>query len=404
MIPVDEAHQRIVERFERLPAQWLMLSQAAGRVLANGLVAPRDQPPRAVSAMDGYAVRAADLRDGRARLRVIGAAPAGSSFEGTLGSGHAVRIFTGAALPEGADAIAIQENAGPAGPGEVTIEGTLQAGAHVRPAGLDFRAGEVILPAGRRLSARDLGLAAAAGAAWLEVRRRPRIALLATGDELVLPGTPPALHQIVSSNNVALAAMVEAWGAEALDLGIAPDDRAALARIAPSLAGVDLVVTLGGASVGEHDLIREVLGEHGLELDFWRIAMRPGKPLLFGRIGGTPLLGLPGNPVSAAVCAVLFVRSVICRLLGLDPSLPQVPAVLGTDLAANDRREEFLRATARHDADGRLVVTPAARQDSSMYRLFADADCLVRRAAHAPAMPAGTRVRALPLASGPVAI
>jgi molybdopterin molybdotransferase len=403
MIPVDEALARITAAFRALPSEWVHLCAAHGRVLTSDLVADRDQPPTGVSAMDGYAVRAADLAGGGARLRLIGAAPAGGSFEGELGPGEAVRIFTGGPLPAGADAIALQENATER-EGVVEIEGAVEAGVYVRPAGLDFRRGEVVLPAGRRLGARDLGLAAALNRAWLPVRRRPRIGLLATGDELVMPGQPLGANQIVNSNSTALAAMVRGWGGDPFDLGIARDEPEALVEAALDLAGLDLVVTLGGASVGDRDLVRSVLGERGLELDFWKIAMRPGKPLMFGRIRGTPLLGLPGNAVSAGVCAVLFVRAVICVLLGLDPAPPMIPAVLGRALGPNDRREEYLRARWRWREDGRLEALPAAMQDSSMSAIFASADCLIRRAAFAPAMEAGTPVEVLPLGAFSVGV
>jgi molybdopterin molybdotransferase len=394
MIAVEEALARILGSFKPLPEEWVQLSSAHGRVLAQDLRATRSQPPQAVSAMDGYAVRAHDLASGRARLRVLGAAPAGQSFAEQVEAGETVRIFTGGALPAGTDAVALQENARRDGDW-VEIEGQVETGACVRPAGLDFRKDEVVLSRDRRVSARDLGLAASLNRAWLPVRRRPRIALLATGDELVMPGEPLGPDQIVSSNAVALGAMIETWGGVASDLGIVRDEAEDLGRVAADLAGVDLVVTLGGASVGERDLVRGVLGEHGLELDFWKIAMRPGKPLLFGSIRGVPLLGLPGNPVSAGVCAVLFVRAVICRLLGLDPQPPEIQGVLGRTLAPNDQRQEYLRAEARWRSDGRLEVLPAERQDSSMLSIFARADCLVKRAPFAPAMAPGTGVPVL---------
>ena len=403
MISVEDALERMVRTFRPLTEEWVHLGAAAGRVLVRDLVADRSQPPHDVSAMDGYAVRATDLTSTGARLRLIGAAPAGSSFSGKVGPGETVRIFTGGILPEGADAVALQENARPEG-ADVEIKGTTEPGAYVRPAGLDFRRGETVLAQGRRLSARDLGLVAALNRAWLPVRRRPRIALLASGDELVMPGEPLGPDQIVSSNTVTLAAMVQAWGGEATDLGIVRDEPEAIARVAAELAGVDLVVTLGGASVGERDLIRGVLGDHGLQLDFWKIAMRPGKPLLFGAIRGTPLLGLPGNPVSAGVCAVLFVRAVISRLLGLDPTPPEVPAVLGRALGPNDQRQEYLRSSASWREDGRLEVLPAQRQDSSMLAVFARSDCLVKRAPFAPAMEIGTPVKVVPLSVGMIGI
>jgi molybdopterin molybdotransferase len=403
MLAVEQALARITAAFAPLPSEWVHLAAAADRVLAQDLVAARDQPPGDTSAMDGYAVRATDLASGSATLRLIGSAPAGRTFERPLAPGETVRIFTGGLLPDGADAVALQENATAEGD-RIRIEGAPEPGAYVRPAGLDFRRGERALPAGRRLSARDIGLAAALNHAWLPVRRRPRIALLATGDELVLPGQPLERSQIVNSNSVALAAMVRHWGGEAIDLGIARDDPEALAAVTSQLRGVDLVVTLGGASVGERDLVRGVLGAHGLELDFWQIAMRPGKPLMFGRVQDVPLLGLPGNPVSAGVCAVLFVRAAICVLLGLDPAPPEVPAVLGAPLGANDRREDYLRAQVEWQGDGRLAAIPAPRQDSSMLATFARADCLIKRPPHAPAIPPGTVISVLLLGSGPVGI
>jgi molybdopterin molybdotransferase len=403
MLSVEDALARITAAFRAQPAEWVHLAAAHGRVLARDLVAPRDQPPGAVSAMDGYAVRAADLAGGGAELRLIGSAPAGGRFEGKVGPGETVRIFTGGLLPAGADAVALQENATAEGD-RVRLQGRLEPGTFVRPAGLDFRQGELALPAGQRLGARDLGFAAALNQVWLPVRRQPRIGLLATGDELVMPGQALAPTQIVNSNSTALAAMVTAWGGLASDLGIARDEPAELAAVADQLAGTDLLVTLGGASVGERDLVQSVLGERGLELDFWQIAMRPGKPLMFGTIRGVPLLGLPGNPVSAGVCAVLFVRAVIAVLLGLDPAPPEIPAVLGRALGPNDRRQEYLRARAEWGADGRLRAVPAELQDSSMLATFARADCLIKRAPFAPAMAVGTPVPILPLAAGPIGV
>jgi molybdopterin molybdotransferase len=401
MLAVEEALERVVAGLTPLPPEWVHLGAAHGRTLAADLVASRDQPPQAVSAMDGYAVRAADLADGGATLRLIGAAPAGAAFEGAIGPGETVRIFTGAALPPGADAIALQENATPEGQ-DVRLVGRVEPGAYVRPSGLDFRRGEVGLAAGACLTPRNVGLAAALNHAWLPVRRRPRVAVLVTGDELVMPGQPLAPHQIANSNGAALAAMVAAWGGEPHDLGIAGDRPEDLATVAPRFKGADVVVTVGGASVGERDLVRSVLGQHGFELDFWQVAMRPGKPLMFGHIAGVPMLGLPGNPVSAGVCAVLFVRAAIRALLGLDPALPEVAAVLGAALGANDRRQDYLRAQSTWRQDGRLEVHPAPRQDSSMLAVFARASCLIKRPPFAPAAPAGATVPVVLLASDPV--
>lgn len=396
MLAVDDAVARVLAPLTALPCEIVPLSAGLGRVLARDLLAARDQPPRDLSAMDGYAVRAADLAAGEAWLEVVGDAPAGGAYDRPLQPGEAVRIFTGGPLPEGADAVAIQENAEVHGQ-RVRLKGHIEPRTYVRPRGLDFREGEVGLPAGKALGARDLGFAAALNHVWLPVRRRPRLALLATGDELALPGGALGPNQIVSSNSAALAAMIAAWGGEAIDLGIARDRAEDLAEAGRAAAGADMLITTGGASVGEHDLVRDVLGREGLQLGFWRIAMRPGKPLLFGSLRGVPLLGLPGNPVSVGVCALLFVRAAIRTMLGLDPTLPETTGVLGVELGPNDRRQEYLRATSLRRPDGALEVRPFARQDSSMLAVFARADCLVVREPSAPAMKPGTPVRAIPL-------
>ena len=404
MLSVAEALARITAAFAPLPAETVGLTEALGRVLAEDVAARVTQPPTDVSAMDGYAVRAADVAqasaDAPARLEVIGRAPAGGAFEGAVGPGQAVRIFTGAPVPTGADAIVIQEDTERDGD-IVVVKESAAAGEYVRPAGLDFRAGAVGLTAGRLLSARDVGLAAAMDRPWLQVHRRPRVALLATGDEVVLPGDPRGPNQIVSSNGFSLAAFVQACGGQPIHLGIAPDDSAALKTLVEGARGADLLVTTGGVSVGEHDLIREALGEQGLEMDFWRIAMRPGKPLLFGRIGATPILGLPGNPVSSLVCATLFLRPAIAVMLGRETeAIAPETAILGTPLGANDRRQDYLRARLETDAQGRRRALPFARQDSAMLATLAQADCLVVRAPHAPAAEAGEVVEIVPLSGG----
>jgi molybdopterin molybdotransferase len=399
MIPVAEALQRIVKCFAPLPAETVGVAEAFGRVLAQDIEARVTQPPHAVSAMDGYAVRAADLASVKpgvpAKLKVIGTVPAGGLFAGEVGPGEAVRIFTGAPLPDGADAIVIQEDTEP-GDGGVLVKESYKAGNYVRPAGLDFAAGDPGPRAGRLLTARDVGLIAAMNHPWVQVRRRPRVAILATGDEVVMPGEPMGPSQIVSSNGLSLAAFVRACGGEPLQLGIAADRADSLAGLAAGARGADLLLTAGGASVGEHDLVQQVLGEQGLELDFWRIAMRPGKPLMFGSLAGTPVLGLPGNPVSAMVCALLFARPALNALLGLDlPAHPVEQMVLGADLGANDRRQDYLRATVAANGDGRRKATPYGRQDSSMLALLAAADGLIVRAPHAPAAAKGELVEVL---------
>lgn len=396
MIPVEEALNRITKAFSPLASEWVALTNARGRVLSQDLVATRDQPHQDISAMDGYAVRAADLGRGEAVLDLIGEAPAGGRFEGKVGPGQTVRIFTGGPVPDGADAVALQENATADG-ARIKLRGQVPKGQFIRPAGLDVKKGEVTLQAGTTLGARDLGLAAGLNRVWLSVRRRPRIAFLATGDELVRPGELLGPDRIVTTNSITLGAMIEGWGGSAIDLGVIEDRTEAFASIIPELGDVDLIVTLGGASVGERDLVRQALGEKGLALDFWKIAMRPGKPLMFGEVGGTPLLGLPGNPVSSAVCAVLFVKAVIRSLQGLDPRPLEGPAVLNINLQENDERQDYLRATTTWRDDGRLLVTPASRQDSAMFATFADADCLIKRPPLAKKAAAGDVVTILPL-------
>ena len=398
MIQVEEARGRILQAIAPTAAETLPLAASGGRVLARPVHARLTQPPADVSAMDGYAVRAADAAAG-AVLRVVGSAPAGHPFAGAVGSGEAVRIFTGAVLPAGADAILLQEDAD-AAEGRVRVGEAVRPDRWIRRRGLDFEAGEFLLPAGRRLTARDVGLAAAANHPWLAVHRRPRIGILATGDEIALPGEPVPPGGIVSSNAHALAALVRANGGEPTVLPIAPDDEAAIAEAATAARTCDLLVTTGGASVGEHDLVQSALGPEGFALDFWRIAMRPGKPLIWGRLGQTPMLGLPGNPVSALVCGVVFLLPALNRLSGLpETAEPRtVRARLGTALPENDRRFDFLRARVETTAEGDLVALPFPVQDSSMLKTLARADALVLRAPHAPPAAIGEAVDVILLA------
>jgi molybdopterin molybdotransferase len=398
MISVEEARGRILDALRPTPAEIVALADAWNRVTAQDVAARLTQPPADVSAMDGYALRAAD-GDLNASLRVVGAAPAGHPFDGHVGPGETVRLFTGSVVPSGADAILLQEDATRAGD-SIQVNEAVVAGRHIRRAGQDFAAGDVVVPAGRRITARDVGLAAAANHPWLAVHRRPRVAILATGDEIAMPGEPIPTGGIVSSNSHALAALVRAAGGEPVVLPVAPDDRAAIGAVADSVVGMDMLVTTGGASVGDHDLVIESLKARGMTLDFWQIAMRPGKPLLFGQLGSTPVLGLPGNPVSAIVCATLFLLPALARLSGLPAAPPPLSAaVLGSAVKQNDHRADHLRATVSTDARGRIVVTPFPVQDSAMLRRLAIADALVLRAPHAPALPEGAEVGVIRLDS-----
>jgi molybdopterin molybdotransferase len=392
VISVEEALTRLLALIETLPAEQIGLGDGLGRVLAEDVAARRTQPPFAASAMDGYAVRAEDVGHVPVELRIVAEVPAGAGFGGQIGRGEAARIFTGAPMPAGSDTVVIQEDTERDGD-RVRVLETARRGRYVRREGLDFSEGEVLLGAGRRLTARDIGLLAAMNRPWLVVHRRPRIGILSTGDEIVMPGDPIGPHQIVSSNSLGLGAIVAASGGITVQLGNAPDDSATLRRIAAAARGVDLLVTTGGASVGEHDLVRDALALDGLELDFWQIAMRPGKPLMVGRYRGVPMLGLPGNPVSTAVCALLFLMPAMAKLSGAAViDTPASTARLGAPLGANDRRQDYLRARLARAADGAEEVFAFEVQDSSMMRLLAAADCLIVRPPHAAAIPAGETV------------
>ena len=395
MLQVAEAQARILAGLALTPVEWVALPQAVGRVLAGDLQAKRDQPPVAVSAMDGYAVRAAETSEPGRPFRLVGEAAAGGRGTAGLAAGEAVRIFTGGAVPPGADAIVTQENATVDG-AEVRFSAAVTPGTFVRPAGLDFARGWAGLTAGTLLDARGIGLAAALGHLWLPVRRRPRIGLLATGNELRWPGETPECSQIASSNTVTLSAMLAVWGAEPVDLGICPDEAEALAERSRAAVGLEMLVTTGGASVGDYDLVQRVLGREGMALDFWKIAMRPGKPLLYGRLGAVPVLGFPGNPVSTAVCAVVFLRAALQKMCGLPVGLRLREVEVANPMQPNDLRQDYLRASYVAGSGGRKVIT-AARQDSSMLATLARADALVIRPPLDPERPAGAALAAVGL-------
>jgi molybdopterin molybdotransferase len=406
LLPVDEAIRWIIAGVAPTPAERVPLDAADGRTLAESLAAQRTQPPFPASAMDGYAVRSADVANAPVELRLIGLSAAGHGFRGLIARGEAVRIFTGAPVPDGADAVLIQENAEARGDSAVVAREPVAAGRNIRPRGFDFAEGDVLLDAGRRLGMREIALAAAMGYADQPVRRRPRVAILATGDELVSPGVAPVRDQIVASNSVGIAAFVRRIGGAPHDLGIVADDAGAIGAAAERALAMraETLVTLGGASVGEHDLVRDALAAKGMALDFWRIAMRPGKPLMFGRIprpgAGAPemrVLGLPGNPVSSLVCAILFLAPLVGAMLGQSFSDPSEPALLGADLPANDTRQDYLRATLAGGADGLPVATALPRQDSSMLSTLAAAGCLIIRPPNAAPARSGDGVRIIRL-------
>ena len=393
MLSVEEATARILAAFAPLGSESVAITQALGRTLAKPVTARLDHPPQAVSAMDGYAVRAADVTALPVRLKVVESIAAGSLPMRAVGPGEASRIFTGAALPAGADTIVIQENTEKDGDHVRIVDGGAAVkGKHIRPQGNDFAKDAVGVEPGRVLTASDIGLAAAMNWPKLEVARRPRVAIISTGNELVPPGETLAPGQIVASNGIALSAFVTAAGGEPIHLGIARDEPAALADLIDRAAGADLLLTSGGASVGEHDLVQSVLKSKGMDLGFWKIAMRPGKPLMFGTLGALKVIGLPGNPVSALVTATLFVGPAIAKMLGRTELGPRVVrATLGIDLPANDLRQDYLRSKVIETPDG-LVATPFGKQDSAMLSALSRSGGLVIRAPHAPAAKAGSDV------------
>lgn len=402
LMPVAEALAKVLEHAEPLPPEFVSIDDAHGRVLAEDIAALRTQPPDDVSAMDGYAVHAGDVVESGARLKVIGEVAAGHPFDRAIAPGECARIFTGGVVPKGADTIVIQEDVTRDG-ADIVVNIAGRAGRHIRRAGIDFAEGEKLLLKGRHLTGRDVMLAAAMNHPRVSVYRRPKVAIMSTGDELVPPGTNPAPGQIVYSNGYSIAALARSEGAEVINLGVAPDNLdliVALMRKAKDL-GADILVTTGGASVGDHDLMQKALAAEGVTRSFWKVAMRPGRPLMHGRAGPMHILGVPGNPVSSYVCSVLFLVPLIRKFLGRsDLDIETESARLAAPLAANDARADYLRAELSPAPDGGVpFATAVPVQDSSLMSPLARAHCLIIRAPFAPAAAAGEpcRIVKLPL-------
>ncbi|NDW05626.1 molybdopterin molybdotransferase MoeA [Jiella pacifica] len=400
LISVEDAHERLLGAAEPVRRSVLVpLREAAGRVLAEDVLAKRTQPGFDASAMDGYALRAEDAQAPFQPLRVIGESAAGRAFEGKIAPGEAARIFTGAPVPEGADAILIQEDAERTGDGALIAKEQVSAGQHIRPAGVDFSAGTVLLAKGTLLSPGAVALAASGGHAQILVLDRPKVAVLATGDELVPPGADVGPSQIVASNGYGVAALVEAAGGMVIDCGIASDDEEEITgHLDRALAeGCDCFVTIGGASVGDHDLIGKVFDAKQAEMAFLKVAMRPGKPLMAAQIGKMRLVGLPGNPASSMVAATLFLAPLVRRLAGRPDRPLTRAAILGSDVPENGTRTDFMRSRTEIAADGTVFVTPLARQDSSLLSIYAAADALLMRPPYAPPARAGESCRIVDL-------
>ena len=397
VISVVEALTQIAAGFKPLGLETISIDQALGRALGKDVASRITHPPVAVSSMDGYAIRAEDAKGVPFELTKIGESKAGCGFNGTVGLNEATRIFTGAPLPEGADTVVIQENTETDGQ-IIRVLVSVTENKFVRPAGLDFSIGDILLHKGQILTARDIGLLASMNVPWIKVHRKPRVAIMSTGDELVLPGGPVGTDQIINSNSLACAAYITAMGGEPVNLGIARDTKQSLLDTLAGAKGADLLITIGGASVGDYDLVQSVMREQGLELGFYRIAMRPGKPLIFGQLNGVPVLGLPGNPVSAGVTTALFVKMAMDIMLGLGDTQTNLESVaLGTDLNANDQRQDYLRATLATGANAEIIAIPFNRQDSAMMSCFAKADCLIVRAPFSEAIKKGELISILRL-------
>ncbi len=392
LLPVSDALDRLLKlSTPTVRSEMIGLHEAMGRVLANDIAARVTHPAFDNSAMDGYAGRHEDFAEIGTVLAVIGESAAGRGFSGRVKRGEVVRIFTGAPVPAGADTVLIQEDTEKLPDGRIRTTFALEKGRHIRPKGQDFAIGDIVLRAGNVLDAGRLTVAAGMNHPQLPVFARPKVAILATGDELLPPGSVPGPDQIIASNTYGVAAIARDNGAEVIDLGIVRDDKAAIARAvaAAQAAGADVLVTLGGASVGDHDLVQSTLVDSGMVLDFWQIAMRPGKPLMVGSLTGMTVLGLPGNPVSSLVCALLFLEPLLRHLGYLPPRDRSGKAKTLTALPANDKRQDYVRARLRHGSDGSLQAETFSRQDSSMMQVFARSDCLIVRPPHASALDAG---------------
>lgn len=398
MLPVEEALNRILAKIPVMDIEEIEIRYATGRILREDICATRSQPPSDGSAMDGYAYSHADQNEtGKTHFKIIGEAPAGKPFEKKLSAGEAIRIFTGGAMPQGADTVIMQENTKVSEDGLIlTINESQVFARHVRKKGNDFNKGDVLLKAGRRLSPRDIGVIAMANVSKIRVSKKPTIALLSTGDELQMPGEAKNESEIVNSNSPMLAGLIEKAGGIALELGIARDNKASIIEKVSGFKDADMLITIGGASVGDYDIVAPTLEELGFVVDFWKIAMRPGKPVIFGELDGKPVLGLPGNPVSAMVGGALFLVPILDRYLNChQSSLKEIKAFSNSDIKENGNRQAYLRAQLSYSSDGKIMVQNMTSQDSAALLSFSNSDGLIIRPIGSPAISKGTLVSVL---------
>ena len=400
MISVDEAQNRIINTINSISAEKISTIDSVSRTLTSSLLAKITHPPADISAMDGYAIRGEDLLNNTSRFKVIGEVQAGSTLDINISSGEAVRIFTGGNIPKGADTVVIQENTDESN-GIIEIIDSTRPGQNVRKKGQDFIHNDPLMESGQDLTIRDVGLAVAAGITKVEVRKKPRVGVLFTGNELVNPNTIPKPNQIINSNGPLINLRIESSGGIPIDRGILPDDPKALATVSSSIDNIDLFITVGGASVGKYDLIQTELSKSGLQIDFWKVALRPGKPLMYGSYNNIPMLGLPGNPVSAFVCGILFLRPAIKKLLGSSQIFDnKIKAALGCELKENDERETYLRSKLNFEINGDLIVIPFNTQDSNQISTLSKSDCFAIRTPNAKKASKGDLINIIPFNIG----
>ena len=398
MISVEEAIEEIRSNVQNTDLEEIDLIDSYGRVLGKEFFAAVSHPPQNVSSMDGYACNISDIKDAHTTLKVIGEIKPGEKFHGKINKGETARIFTGGTVPDGANIIVIQENVS-VKENYILINNYDLNNTFIRNKGLDFFRGDAVNKVGKQINSCDIGLAAAMNVTKLMVRKKPKISIISTGDELVELGTKANSHQIISSTSLSLSMLAKKYGAKTFDLGIAKDNETSINNLIDKTSGSDLIVTIGGASVGDHDLVKSTLAKKGLKIHFWKIAMRPGKPLMFGSLNGVPIISLPGNPVSSIVCSIIFLSHAIHSMMArTDQCIEKKIGYLSRELKQNDSRQDYLRSQITKCEEGKTLIAPFIKQDSSMISTLAKADCLAIRPPNATAAKIGEQIEFIPIA------